>query len=103
MMVKVFYPNKNGKIEFTKEGIEKLLDEVYNQGYRDGQNHHYWWSSPNITTTPYYGTNSPTALDPTYTVSKTTTTNTEGDTSISYSITPETDGICINVSSHWFY
>ena len=34
MSVKIFYPNKNGKIEFTKEELEKLLDEVYREGQR---------------------------------------------------------------------
>lgn len=34
--VKVFSPNENGKIEFTKREIEKLLQEIYNEGYRDG-------------------------------------------------------------------
>lgn len=57
-MVKVFTPNKNGKIEFTKEELEALLNEVWNDGY----NHHgsYWWSSP---TTPYYGTGTPLQND----------------------------------------
>lgn len=34
--VKVFSPNEKGKIEFTKREIEKLLQEIYNEGYRDG-------------------------------------------------------------------
>ena len=103
MMVKVFYPNKNGKIEFTKQEIEKLLDEVYNQGYRDGQNHPYWWTSPSITTTPYYNYNNdyPTTISCNdYTVGKTTAMNADGEQSISYSITPNDDGIYINVASH---
>lgn len=81
MMVKVFYPNKNGKIEFTKQEIEKLLDEVYNQGYRDGQNHPYWWTSPTITTTPYYNYNNDynTISCDNYTVGKTTAMNADGE------------------------
>ena len=52
-MVKVFTTNSNGKIEFTKEELETLLNEVWNDGYnRHGT---YWWSSPTITT-PYYAT-----------------------------------------------
>ena len=52
-MVKVFTTNSNGKIEFTKDELEKLLNEVW----EDGRNSHYWWSSPtitssNMTTTP---------------------------------------------------
>lgn len=34
MIVKVFQINKNGKIEFTKEELETLLNEVYWDGYR---------------------------------------------------------------------
>lgn len=47
-MVKVFTTNKNGKIEFEKEELEKLLNEVWNDGYY----HHgtYWWTSPTFTT-----------------------------------------------------
>lgn len=52
MMVKVFTPNKDGKIEFTKQELESLLNEVWN----DGRNHSpYRWTSPTITT-PYYTT-----------------------------------------------
>ena len=49
-MIKVFTPNQNGKIEFTKEELEVLLNEVWNDGYyKHGT---YWWSSPTVT--PYY-------------------------------------------------
>ena len=44
MMVKVFTPNKAGKIEFTKEELEALLNEVWRDGY--SSNRQYWWSSP---------------------------------------------------------
>jgi hypothetical protein len=60
MSIKVFQTNKAGKIEFTRCELEKLLNETYNEGYRDGENHaksSYWtWTSPSIVnTTPYYG------------------------------------------------
>lgn len=53
-MVKVFTPNKNGKIEFTQKELEKLLDEVWRDGYNS--NHTYtwhspWWYYPTYTTT----------------------------------------------------
>lgn len=62
MSIKVFQTNKAGKIEFTRCELEKLLNETYNEGYRDGENHaknSYWtWTSPSIVnTTPYYGGN----------------------------------------------
>lgn len=53
MKVKVFYPNKNGEIVFTKEELEKLLDEIYDAGYQDGRSRYWTWTSPSITT-PYY-------------------------------------------------
>lgn len=36
MRIKVFYPNDEGKIEFTREELEKLINEVYNEGKSDG-------------------------------------------------------------------
>ena len=58
-MVKVFTPNKNGKIEFTKQELEALLNEVWNDGYyhRSG----YYWQSP-VVTTPYYATKDTTTI-----------------------------------------
>lgn len=57
MSVKVFQTNKAGKIEFTRCELEKLLNETYNEGYRDGENHaksSYWtWTSPSISTNTY--------------------------------------------------
>ena len=55
MSVKVFQTNKAGKIEFTRCELEKLLNEIYNEGYRDGEDTRWTWTSPNIiNTTPYY-------------------------------------------------
>ena len=44
MMVKVFQTNRNGKIEFTKEELETLLNEVYWDGYR--ANSTWTWVTP---------------------------------------------------------
>ena len=41
MKIKMFYPNNEGKIEFTKEELEKLINEVYNEGKADGRNETY--------------------------------------------------------------
>lgn len=55
-MVKVFTTNSDGKIEFTKDELEKVLNEVW----EDGCSSCYWWSSPTtitsdkILTTPLY-------------------------------------------------
>lgn len=56
MSIKVFQTNKSGKIEFTRCELEKLLNEIYNEGYRDGEGTRWTWISPNIiNTSPYYG------------------------------------------------
>lgn len=60
MKVKVFQTNPNGKIEFTRAELEKLLNEVYSDGYRGGESdarsRTWTWTSPYLTNTPYYGT-----------------------------------------------
>lgn len=69
MSVKVFQTNKAGKIEFTRCELEKLLNETYNEGYRDGENHaknSYWtWTSPSISTTNYPAITYRNSTDPT--------------------------------------
>jgi hypothetical protein len=56
MKVKVFQSNHNGKIEFTRTELEKLLNEVYTDGYNEGKSSNWTWTSPSISTTPYYNT-----------------------------------------------
>ena len=51
--IRVFPHNEKGKIEFTKEELQKLLNEVYNEGKMDS----YTISYGSSTTTPYYLTN----------------------------------------------
>ena len=73
MMVKVFQSNANGKIEFTRAELEKLLNEVYKKGYDTGAcdtKQNYWtWTSPYISTTNLrtpnvtYTTNTSTSID----------------------------------------
>lgn len=62
--IRVFPHNEKGKIEFTKEELQKLLNEVYNEGRIDSYTISY---GSNITTTPYYSTittsNSSTSID----------------------------------------
>lgn len=52
MKVKVFQPNPHGKIEFTRTELEKLLNEIYEEGRRDCERNHIY---PFIYNTPYYG------------------------------------------------
>lgn len=63
--IRVFPHNEKGKIEFTKEELQKLLNEVYNEGKIDSYTISY---GSNITTTPYYyftitTSNSSTSID----------------------------------------
>lgn len=41
MKIKVIYVNEDDSIIFTKEDLEKLLDEVYDEGYKDGMRNVY--------------------------------------------------------------
>ena len=52
MKVKVFESNQQGKVEFTRAELEKLLNEIYMDGYREGEAHAR--SSTWTWTTPYY-------------------------------------------------
>lgn len=45
-MRKSFKVNKEGKIEFTKEELKKILDEVYNEGFNDCKNEYYIYNTP---------------------------------------------------------
>lgn len=48
--IRVFSYNERGKIEFTKEELQKLLNEVYNEGKADNYTISY---GSNVATTPY--------------------------------------------------
>lgn len=52
--IRVFPKNEKGKIEFTKEELQRLLNEVYNEGKADSYTIYY--GSGLTTTTPYYST-----------------------------------------------
>lgn len=100
MKVKVFYPNREGKIEFTRQELEKLLDEVYREGQKDCNCSKSWtWTAPyyngslasnSTTNTTVAAPNLSTA---TYTTDNTTIDNFKADTNVSdkktkpYSIT----------------
>ena len=68
----VVTPDENGKISYTVEELEKLLEEVYNEGKKDGisQYPYYisptspsdnqWWKTSPIWTGPYTTTASGT-------------------------------------------
>jgi len=52
MFVVVVSPNKNGKIELTKEELQKMLDDAYNKGYTEGKSKSY--DTINVPSYPIY-------------------------------------------------
>ena len=52
--IRVFPKNEKGKIEFTKDELQRLLNEVYNEGKTDSYTIYYGYGLTN--TTPYYYT-----------------------------------------------
>ncbi len=48
MKYKILQLDANGRISFTKEELEKLLDEVYEEGRKDAN---YYWYRPYWTCT----------------------------------------------------
>lgn len=49
--VVVIEKNKNGKIELSKEELQKMLDDAYIQGYTDGKGQCYTLTYPSY---PWY-------------------------------------------------
>lgn len=43
MRIKIFVPNEYGRIELTKEELEKLLNESYQQGWADKPERPYYY------------------------------------------------------------
>jgi hypothetical protein len=110
MKVKVFQPNSHGKIEFTRAELEKLLNEVYDGGFRDGETAQrekstWTWTSPYRYNDSITLTNATNAIDThTQPIDKLTCTwaadTNKNDTSIATGATVKTtpDGT-ITVSS----
>lgn len=82
-MQKVFKLNKDGKVEFTKEELKKLLDEIYNSGYDDGKNQNFSWHSP-FRYDPWYYT-TVTCADTNATITTGSSTITTNPYTITYS------------------
>lgn len=89
MSIKVFQTNANGRIEFTRCELEKLLNETYDEGYRAGENHakgQYWTWAPNWNTL----TSDPTSNR----ITTTNTTNTTNAINDLKCTTENLDNIC---------
>ena len=72
MKIRVFSTNEKGKIEFTKDELEKLLNEVYYEGRNDYV----------TITTPSY----PSWTISTFNTSNTTTNPIDGTKTVNYGI-----------------
>lgn len=85
MSIKVFQTNAKGKIELTRCELEKLLNEIYNEGYCAGENKtkgQYW------TWTPDWGTLTSDSTNNKITATNTTNiTNTINDNGAKATIT----------------
>lgn len=72
-MIKVFTLNKNNKIELTEKELKALLDEAYWEGYRNGSNTTWTYTSPGYDKwNPYYYTTCTNATTGTITLTSTT-------------------------------
>lgn len=75
-MIKIFTLNKNNKIELTEKELKALLDEAYWEGYRNGSNTTWTYTSPSYDKwSPYYSTTCTNATTGTITL----TSNTPSD------------------------
>lgn len=54
MKIKIFTPDADGKISFTKKELEELLNEVYSEGKRDGYCYYPTTTTTPSPLTPYY-------------------------------------------------
>lgn len=63
--IRVFPHNEKGKIEFTKEELQKLLNEVYNEGMADNYSIYYGSNTISVGTytSPVITTNLSTKID----------------------------------------
>lgn len=67
MTLKFFYPNEKGNIEFTREQLEKLLNDVFDEGKEEGirQSRPYLYLNPPSPDLPTYYYNNPIYTDST--------------------------------------
>ena len=70
--IRVFPKNEKGKIEFTKDELQRLLNEVYNEGKTDSYTIYYGYGLTN--TTPYYSTTITNSSSPSITRDNITST-----------------------------
>ena len=95
MKIKVFTTDKDGKISFTKDELQEIINEAYWEGYHNGATSGKTWTiSTPWTTTPYYNWST------TANGSSSITIGTDNvDTSVTINANDITkDSICINTA-----
>lgn len=85
MKTKVFTKNEKDKIEFTEKELKALLDEIYNEGYNDGKNRSYVYTTP-YTLQPWSQYRTWCTTDSTVAKGVTTTATTAGTSSSTLTI-----------------
>lgn len=68
-MVKFYKLDENGKVSYTEEEFKEIIQEVYNEGYKDGRKEDITITTqPNTpswtTTVPYGIINNPQTVEP---------------------------------------
>ena len=71
--VVVIEKNKDGKIELTKEELQKMLDDAYTQGYTDGKGRYETITYPSYPV--WYATTNTNAISKDYVTLKSTDVN----------------------------
>ena len=84
MKTRYFFLNKDGKVEFTKKELDKLLEDVYDEGYTAGKAYgsitYYpsyvpyvpvWYNTPTTKTSEVWCSGSTTSTSKTVTISST--------------------------------
>lgn len=82
MKIKIFEVNQNGKIEFTKNELEQLLNKTYDEGYVEGAKSNF----SNITWANPCGDKNSTGETSTWTTNHTEPVKTETPKTNSYTI-----------------
>lgn len=87
----VVKPDKNGKISYTVEELEKLLEEVYNEGRKDGISQYPYYIPPTSPSDNQWWKTSPiwTAF-PSWVAPDYTTTATSGSVTVNSGNTSKT-------------
>ena len=95
MKIKIMYPNDRGRIELTKEELEKLLNESYSEGYSDGCNRYHSISTPSY---PYITYCNGSTTDSALSTAKTTVSGNCNNPTVTYATSMAEDTVFASAS-----